>query len=119
MDELREWRLTPEGKKQSKRNKGNKGGARASYKKGSGDSKRQKVMAASVNKQVEKRLAELSKKEDTDSFEEPSREDARAYIMSLLEEKKPTVSSTTVRGVTNEFAKVTLKSVLARSKIQK
>jgi hypothetical protein len=119
MDELREWRLTPEGKKQSKRNKGNKGGARASYKKGSGDSKRQKVMAASVNKQVEKRLAELSKKEDTDSFEEPSREDARAYIMSLLEEKKPTVSSTTVRGVTNEFAKVTLKSILARSKIQK
>jgi hypothetical protein len=58
MDELREWRLTPEGKKQSKR----KGGK--SHKKGGGDFKRQKReqgIAASVNKQVEKRLAELQK----------------------------------------------------------
>jgi hypothetical protein len=48
MDELREWRLTPEGKKQSKHNKGGK-----SHKKGGGDFKRQKreqVMAALVNK---------------------------------------------------------------------
>jgi hypothetical protein len=119
MDELREWRLTPEGKKQSnKRNKGSKGG----HKKGGGDRKRQKrekVMAASVNKQVEKRLAELQKNAATVSFEEPSHDEARAYIMSLLEEKKPTVSATNVRNVTHDLAKVTLKSIMAKSKNQK
>jgi hypothetical protein len=117
MDELCEWRLTPEGKKQSKRNKGGK-----SHKKGGGDFKRQKRekgIAASVNKQVEKRLAELQKKADTVSFEEPSHEEERAYIMSLLEEKKPNVSSTAVRNVTTELAKVTLKSILAKSKNHK
>jgi hypothetical protein len=115
MNELREWHLTPEGKKQFKRNKGGKGGA----KKGGGDFKRQKpdqVMAASVNKQVEKRLAELQKKADAVSSEEPFNKEARAYIMSLLEDKKPTVSATNVCNVTNELAKVTLKSILAKSK---
>ena len=72
-----------------------------------------------VNKQVEKRLAELQKRADTVSFEEPSHEEERAYIMSLLEEKKPNISSTTVRNVTNDLAKVTLKSILAKSKNHK
>jgi hypothetical protein len=39
--------------------------------------------------------------------------------MSLLEEKKPNVSSTTVRNVTSELAKVTLKSIMAKSKNHK
>jgi hypothetical protein len=115
MDELREWRLTPEGKKQSKRKKGGKGGS----KKDGGDFKRQKrdqAMAASVNKQVEKRIAELQKKADAVSSEEPTNEEARAYIMSLLEDKKPNVSATNVRNVTKGLAKVTLKSILAKAK---
>jgi hypothetical protein len=119
-DELREWRLTPEGKKQTKRNKGSKG-SKGGTKKGGGDfikrQKRDQVMAASVNKQVEKRLAELQKKASSFSFEEPSNDEARAYIMALLEEKKPTtVSAATVRNVTNYLAKVTLKSIMAKSK---
>jgi hypothetical protein len=51
-------------------------------------------MAASVNKQVEKRLAEIEQQKSAAvTFESPSRDDTRAYIMSLLEEPPETCCS--------------------------
>jgi hypothetical protein len=63
-------------------------------------------MAASVNKQVEKRLAEIKEESET-VYDNPLHDEARAYIMSLIEEKKPAVAKT---------RQVTLKSILAQAK---
>jgi hypothetical protein len=104
MDELREWRKSPEGKKQSKRKAGKRDNSKG------GDFKRvkrDKAMAASVNKQVEKRLAELGK-QAKDTSDEPTEDEARAYIMSLLEGVTPAVTATK--------KKVSLKSIMAKVK---
>jgi hypothetical protein len=106
-DELRAWRMTPEGKKLSKRGKGKDKGQKKA-----GESKRVKreAMAASVNKQVEKRLAELQQQQTPAvTFETPNRDDARAYIMALLKEEKPVAEAP-------PKPRVTLKSILAKSK---
>jgi hypothetical protein len=104
-DELREWRRSPEGKKQSKKKgknpRDNKGG-NLGFKR----QKREKAMAASITKQVEKRLADLTIKPVVPT--EPSHDEARAYIMSLIEGTGAQIAATP--------KKVTLKSILAKSK---
>jgi hypothetical protein len=102
MDELREWRKSPEGRKQSKRKGKRDNGKGGDFKR----AKREKAMAASITKQVEKKLAELTKQANPAASEEPSHDEARAYIMSLLEEKKPIVA----------IPKVSLKSIMAKAK---
>jgi hypothetical protein len=98
-DELRAWRKTPEGQKQSKKGKPNgyqgKGGSNKGI-----DSKRKKrnqATASSVNKQVKKHLADIQKKTEAKSSEDPTHDEARAYIMSLLEvrnlQSRPLVES--------------------------
>jgi hypothetical protein len=64
-------------------------------------------MTASITKQVEKRLAEMTIQGKSSTPDEPTHDEARAYIMSLLEEKKPTILPP---------KKVTLKSIMAKSK---
>jgi hypothetical protein len=67
-------------------------------------------MAASVNKQVEKRLAEIQQQQSSAvTFETPNRDDARANIMALLEEPKYVADAPPKQ-------RVTLKSILAKSK---
>jgi hypothetical protein len=58
-----------------------------------------------VTKQVEKRLAEIKEESETVS-DEPLHDEARAYIMSLIEEKNPAAKP----------RRVTLKSILAKAK---
>ena len=70
--------------------------------------KREKAMAASITKQVEKRLSDLTIKVKPTVPEEPSHDEARAYIMSLIE-------GTGAQTATKP-KKVTLKSILAKSK---
>jgi hypothetical protein len=106
-DELRAWRITPDGKQKSKRGKGKEKG----HKKGSEFKRVKQAMAASVNKQVKKRLAEIEQQKSAAvTFESPSRDDARAYIMSLLEEPRPAAPDAPPKQ------RVTLKSILAKSK---
>jgi hypothetical protein len=106
-DELQAWRMTPEGKKTSKRSKGKEKGQKKAS-----DFKRVKreAMAASVNKQVEKRLAAIQQQQSAAvTFETPNCDDARAYSMALLEEKKPVAEAPPKQ-------RVTLKSIMAKSK---
>jgi hypothetical protein len=104
MDELRDWRKTPEGKK-SKRKGSGKNPPNSNKQGGESKRKRDQAIAASVTKQVEKRLAEIKEESETVS-DEPSHDEARAYIMSLIEEKKPAAKP----------RRVTLKSILAKAK---
>ena len=110
-DELRAWRLTPEGKKRSKRGKGGPKGdhKKVTFKRQKRD---KKVMAASVQKQVDKRLAEIQKQTtDAASAQASINEEDRAYIMALLGDTK--VAAVPVRP-----AGVTLKSIMAKAKNQ-
>jgi hypothetical protein len=78
MDELREWRKSLEGRKQSKR-KGKRDNSKG------GDIKRvkrEKAMAASITKQVEKKLAELTKQANPAASEEPSHDELTSCSFS-------------------------------------
>lgn len=102
-DELREWRKSKGGGKDG-------GGNERSENK---RNKRDKAIAAAVSKQVEKQLSEKSvvineSKNTTRSIQDDVTDDeARAYIMSLLSEKKAPTPAATVQSVT-------LKSILRR-----
>ena len=101
-DELREWRKTqpkPKGRRGKKPDKKDTRPKKARF---------DKAMAAAVEKQVSKRLAEMGAKYEEPNEEPPgSREAQRAYIMSLLEEKSSPAPAT---------RKVTLKSILHKAK---
>jgi hypothetical protein len=88
-DKLRAWCKTPEGQKQSKKGKPNgyqgKGGSNKGI-----DSKRKKrnqATASSVNKQVEKHLADIQKKSEAKSSEDPTHDEARAYICLFFKKR--------------------------------
>jgi hypothetical protein len=99
-DELREWRSTPAGKSKSRgKTNGNK------------RQKRDKGMAAAVDKQVAKKLAAALKAADEPASTEPTDDQARAYIMSLLQvEKAP------AEPAASTVKRVTLKSILAKAR---
>jgi hypothetical protein len=87
-DELRARRKTPEGQKPSKKGKPNGYQGKGGSNKGidSKSKKRNQATASSVNNQVEKHLADIQKKTEAKSSEDPTHDEARAYIMSLLKE---------------------------------
>jgi hypothetical protein len=107
-DELRECRKTSKGggKRKSFDRKGNRS-----------DPKRvklnDKAIAAAVTKEVNKRFAEAHQ-ETEDDTPATSRDEARAYIMALLEDntKKAEISG----SLAKLLSKVTLKSILVKAK---
>lgn len=101
-DELREWRANNNPPKKDNSNK---------------RQKREKAIAAAVNKEVEKRMAELDNKTVQFAGEKESKqvsdEDARAYIVSLLNTQP--ASSTPKLTPKPVVGAVTLKSILKKA----
>jgi hypothetical protein len=87
-DELRKWRKTSKGGKRKAADK-KQFGSRPNPKRVKND----KAMAAAVTKEVDKRFA-AARKDKEDAAPAPTKDEARAYIMALLEDntKKAEIS---------------------------
>jgi hypothetical protein len=74
--------------------------------------KNDKAMAAAVTKEVDKRFA-AARKDKEDATPAPTKDEARAYIMALLEDntKKAEISGSIAKPKT-----VTLKSIISKAK---
>ena len=100
-DELREWRKT------SKTNSG-KGTGKRDRNRAAKAQKREKAIAAAVDKKVDKKLAASLAALNCNDKDETTDDQARAYIMSLLKQENPAVPPS--------VPKVTLKSILRKAK---
>jgi hypothetical protein len=110
-EELREWWKTdPVSQAYQKKAKGKRHARKQTDRKGSKNNKfehvkHEKAMAAAIEKGVDKRLAEIGKQSEESA--DPTQEEQRAYIMSLLQEDtKPSPVARTI----------TLKSILHKAK---